>query len=274
MSIKVVKFTPNSNTLAQMLSGETYECLMKDGVLFVPMGNLQISGGSVEEGGDEEEEEPAKSAPVEKAPPKRTRKKKVEVEDADDVEEDEEPAKKSTKKAGKKASEEVDENREAVIQILEQLDQGEITAAKARTKVINLLDCDEDVIAPLITKFAKDETNVIETADAILAAVNGEAKEEDEEEEKPKRKRAAKKTAKKEDELPDPENAPEGGTLISDLSELEVGDEVCVYWNTDDVVGWFDGEVSKIKAGVVTVDYNDGSSEIIDEDAHTHIIKF
>jgi len=153
-----------------------------------------------------------------------------------------------------------DELHNNVSEILEDFDGGK----KNKKKTISALcalgdDVDKDAVTELVEEFEDDaDADIDETADKIVAVINGEEPEEDEdddEEEKKPKKKGGKKSKEE----------------LVDVDDLEVGDRVSVWWD-DDNKDWFDGEVKSIsKKGKVVIAYDDDTEEPIDPEIHTKI---
>ena len=123
---------------------------------------------------------------------------------------------------------------DSIAEILEDFDSGKKTKKKALSAIYALSENpNEDAIAELVDNFEED-------GDCDLGA-----------------KSKAPKSKKEKEDLVSPE-------------DLEVGDRISVWWN-DDNQEWYDGEVASIKRGKVTVDYDDGTSGVIDTKIHTKI---
>jgi hypothetical protein len=156
-----------------------------------------------------------------------------------------------TKKAGKKASAEKEEPEEdddlvtEVTTILENFDAGKLPVKKALAKLLELAvvdDPDADAVSTQISKFEDDADAEIDTvAEKIAGILRGET---------PKKEKATKKGGKK-------------AEVLVTKDELEVGQRVSVYW--DDQEEWYDGEVASIKKGKVVIDYDDDTSEPLDD---------
>jgi hypothetical protein len=173
-------------------------------------------------------------------------------EDEDDEDEDDE----------EEAEEDEDTVESQVTAVMSKLDEGKITDAAALKKLTEIADVTKEQkanIKSLIEKFGKNDKITVAKVTKDITRVLEEAAEEVEEEEEeveeaPKAKKKAKAEPKEE---------------LVDASDLSVGDEVSVYWTK--LKDWFNGKVSKVSKGVVTVKYEDGASEIIDAKQHTKI---
>lgn len=294
--MKKVEITPSATLVAQHPAGVPVEAIIDGGKVFIPVLDL---GSALNVASDDDEEEtpaPKKST----APAKEEKEQKLYTEDelmemdtkeltklciSMGVDPDEHDGKNtnkklrllvlgaqkpSTKKAAAKEAP-VDDEEEApaddlgekVEEILNSVDEGDIAPKKAVSKICNLSeDCDEAAIAKLVDQFTKDSDTEMEAfVKKFVKALGGkpvtkkEAEEDDEEEETPK-KAPAKGKGKKDDDL-------------VEKGDLEEGDKVSVYWESQEE--WYEGEVTSIKKGKVTVTYEDGDVEAIDPEEHTKI---
>jgi hypothetical protein len=134
---------------------------------------------------------------------------------------------------------------DSIAEILEDFDSGKKTKKKSLSAIYALSENpDEDAIAELVDNFEEDgDCDLDETASKISKLFGAKSK--------------APKSKKEKEDLVSPE-------------DLEVGDRISVWWN-DDNQEWYDGEVASIKRGKVTVDYDDGTSGVIDTKIHTKI---
>jgi hypothetical protein len=136
--------------------------------------------------------------------------------------------------------------------ILSQLDEGELTEAKAEVKLVELGLSKKDaktVVADFmdnpdikIDKFINDE--ILPLIDSI------EEEEEEYEEEKPRSKKSK-----------DTEEVSE--------DDLEVGDEVSVYWKSQKE--WYNGTVKAINRKGTLIAYEDETEEYLDSEENTRI---
>lgn len=134
---------------------------------------------------------------------------------------------------------------DSIAEILEDFDSGKKTKKKALSAIYALSENpNEDAIAELVDNFEEDgDCDLDDTASKISKLFGAKSK--------------APKSKKEKEDLVSPE-------------DLEVGDRISVWWN-DDNQEWYDGEVASIKRGKVTVDYDDGTSGVIDTKIHTKI---
>lgn len=226
-----------------------------------------------EESDDEEEEEapaPKKAAKVAAAPVVAKSKKVAPV-----IEEDEE---------------EEDEPQDAlsvtaqIEEVLTSFDAQDITLKKAVARLMKFATkagANEAKVTKLLSAFEKDsDGDTEETAAAIAAEIS------DEKPAKPA-KPAAKAVAAKgkkvapvvEEEADDDdseededEDEDEDEGEVVEISDLVKGDSVAVFWAKMDE--WYTGTVASVKKGVVTIDYEDETSEILDATAHTEIRRY
>lgn len=96
-----------------------------------------------------------------------------------------------------------------------------------------------------------------------------EEEPEEEEEPKPKAKKKPVVEEEEEEEAPKPKSKKGKKEELVDAADLNVGDEVSVFWATLD--DWFNGEVKSKKGGKISIVYEDGETEIIDPKIHTKI---
>lgn len=193
--------------------------------------NAQKEEANAEE---ESEEEETKKKPVSKKSKKES-----------DDEEEEEPEDDGDDKEG-------DELVDNVADLLEDFDAGKKNKKKTIAAIVALVDddVDEDKVTELVEDFEEDgDASIDDMAEKIADVLNGKT------EKKPAKK--SKRGDKKEENLVDPE-------------DLEVGDEVSVWWD-DDNQDWFDGEVKSIKKGKITILYDDDTEDVIDPEVHTKI---
>ena len=301
--MKIGKIKPAATLVAQFAAGVEVDAIQHEGKMFLPvvgMGDFESKGGKDED--DSVEEVPAKK-PAKKTPAKET--KLEETEEAREYTEDElmemsakeltnilkkefeiDPNDYDGKNTNKKlrglildAQADGGEDNEAgsddeeeetsddltnkVADLLEDFDSGAKNKKKTIAAICKLTDdADEDAVADLVDKFEDDADADIDKMAAKIAKAlggsedNSSEDDDDEEEEKPKKKSPKSKKNKKED--------------LVDVDDLEVGDRVSVWWD-DDNQEWFDGEVSSIKKGKVTIAYDDDTEEVIDPEVHTKI---
>lgn len=169
-------------------------------------------------------------------------------------------AKEETKEEEENDSPEAEETEETSVvdqigDILEDFDAGKKNKKKTIAAICDLSeDADSDKVAELVEEFEDDaDADIDEMAQKIADsfAPKKSAKKE---------KGAKSKRGKKEEDL-------------VDVSDLEVGDRVSVWWD-DDNQEWFDGEVKSInKKGKVVIAYDDDTEEPIDPEVHTKIKK-
>lgn len=182
----------------------------------------------------------------------------------DEEEEEETPAEKPSKGEAKKAPKEEEEEEtssddlaDSVASILEDFDAGKKNKKKSISAIVALgEDADEDAITKLVDSFEDDEdADIDDVANEIASVLKGEVKED-----KSKKSKKAGKKSKEE---------------LVEADDLKVGDRVSVYWDDEegDVTGWYDGEVSSIKKGKVTIAYDDDTEDVLDSDIHTKIKK-
>mgnify|MGYP000042672404 CR=1 FL=1 len=304
--MKIGKIKPAATLVAQFAAGVEVDAIQHEGKMFLPvvgMGDFESTGGKVED--DSVEEVPAKK-PAKKTPAKETKSEAKEDEETREYTEDElmemsakeltnilkkefeiDPndydGKNTNKKlrglildaqadGGKSDDDEdgSDEEEETsddltnkVADLLEDFDSGAKNKKKTIAAICKLTDdADEDAVADLVDKFEDDADADIDKMAAKIAKALGGSEDDssddddEEEEEKPKKKSPKSKKTKKED--------------LVDVDDLEVGDRVSVWWD-DDNQEWFDGEVSSIKKGKVTIAYDDDTEEVIDPEVHTKI---
>lgn len=141
-----------------------------------------------------------------------------------------------------------------VAELLEDFDAGKKNKKKTLSLICDLVDdADEDSVSDLIEKFEDDaDADIDEIAKEIADVLEGNSK-------KKSPKPSKQKKPKKEEEL-------------VDVSDLEVGDRVSVWWD-DDNQEWYDGEVKSIKKGKVVIAYDDDTEDAIDPEVHTKIKK-
>ena len=293
--MKTGKIKPVATIVAQFAAGVEVDAIQHEGKLFLPVMNL-LDFGSVEPAPSKEvAEKPAKKsapAPVvedeeeeEEAPKTKATKASADVYTEDalmemdtkaivkiltafGIDPDDTEGKNTNKKlrklvldaqkkggaapAAKKAvkeevaeeaAEETDDVASAVAEILEDFDSGKLNKKKTITKLMEHASdgVEDSAISPLVTAFEDDgDSDIDETAKEIALALSGAAK--------PKKGKATKK--KKEE-------------VLVEADDLEEGQRVSVYW--EDQEEWYDGTVGKIKKGKVTIDYDDDTQEVLDE---------
>lgn len=153
--------------------------------------------------------------------------------DAGEEEEDDEKPKGTSKNPGDTTL--VD----TIMSILSDYDSGTLTAKKALAKLMDeaVEGVKEADVKEVLDSFEDDaEADTEAVAEQLLLILKDE---------KPAKKGKAKKET-----LVEPE-------------DLEVGQRVSVYW--EDQKEWYDGEVASIKKGKVTIDYDDDTTEVLDE---------
>lgn len=290
------KIKPTVTIAAQFVAGVEVECIQQDGKLFLPVMNLGDFAASdpvpskpaktVKE--EVEDEAPAKSKPAKTTKDseaktyteealmemdvkeltkilkgmgidpndtdgKNTNKKLrlliLDNQEDAPAEEEEDAEEEAPKKSSKKKVVEDDEeaaHEDTVAEILEDFDSGKLSSKKAHTKLMELAaeGVKEKVITDLLTQFEEDEEiDINEFSVTVTEALAG-------------------KKAKKADKAPKAEKKPKKENLVA-REDLEVGMRVSVYW--EDQEEWYDGEVASIKKGKVTIDYDDDTSEVLDE---------
>jgi hypothetical protein len=198
---------------------------------------LEAQDGAEEEAVEEEEDTPA--------PTKRGSKKVEEPEDEEEAEEEEEGS---------------DDERATLIDIFTRYDAVEIDDKKCVKELI-AFGYEKDDAQGILDDFNEDTEVEIEAfVDSLLS---DEDEEEDEDEPAP-----AKKSSKKEE-------APAKGKKTAkekkvEIEDLEVGDKVKVYFESEEE--YYTGEVKSIdKKGNVTVDYDDNTTDVLDEEENTEI---
>ncbi len=189
-----------------------------------------------------EEEEEEDDAPA----PTSRRAKKEEV--AEDEEEEEAPA-------------DEDDERATLIDIFTRYDAVDIDDKKCIKELITFGYEKEDAQG-ILDDFNEDTEVEIEAfVDALLSD------EEEEEEDEPA---PAKKSSKKEEDAPAPKGKKAAKEKKVEIDELEVGDKVKVYFESEEE--YYTGEVKSIdKKGNVTVDYDDNTTDVLDEEENTEI---
>lgn len=297
--MKIGKIKPAATLVAQFAAGVEVDAIQHEGKMFLPvvgMGDFESTGGTVED--DSVEEVPAKK------PAKETKSETKEDEETREYTEDElmemsakeltnilkkefeiDPndydGKNTNKKlrglildaqadggnsdddeAGSDDEEETsDDLTNKVADLLEDFDSGAKNKKKTIAAICKLTDnADEDAVADLVDKFEDDaDADIDKMAAKIAKALGGSednSSDDDDEEEEEKPKKKTPKSKKKEN--------------LVDVDDLEVGDRVSVWWD-DDNQEWFDGEVSSIKKGKVTIAYDDDTEEVLDPEVHTKI---
>ena len=143
-----------------------------------------------------------------------------------------------------------------VAELLEDFDAGKKNKKKTLSLICDLVDdADEDSVSDLIEKFEDDaDADIDEIAKEIADVLEGNSSKK-----KSSKPSKQKKSKKEEEEL-------------VDVSDLEVGDRVSVWWD-DDNQEWYDGEVKSIKKGKVIIAYDDDTEDAIDPEVHTKIKK-
>ena len=288
--MKIGKIKPAATLVAQFAAGVEVDAIQHEGKMFLPvvgMGDFESTGGTVED--DSVEEVPAKE-PAKKTPAKETKSETKEDEETREYTEDElmEMSAKELTNILKKEFE-IDPNdydgnntnkklrglildaqadggnsddlTNKVADLLEDFDSGAKNKKNTIAAICKLTDdADEDAVADLVDKFEDDaDADIDKMAAKIAKALGGSednSSDDDDEEEEEKPKKKTPKSKKKEN--------------LVDVDDLEVGDRVSVWWD-DDNQEWFDGEVSSIKKGKVTIAYDDDTEEVIDPEVHTKI---
>lgn len=304
--MKIGKIKPAATLVAQFAAGVEVAAIQHEGKMFLPvvgMGDFESTGGEDE---DDSPDEVLTKKPAKKFPAKETTSEAQEDEETRDYTE-EELMEMSTKELtnilkkdfeidpndyeGKNTNKKLrglildaqadggnsdndeavsndeettsDDLTDKVAELLEDFDSGAKNKKKTIAAICKLTDdADEDAVAELVDKFEDDaDADLDKMAAKIAKALGGSEDnasddEEEEEEEKPKKKSPKSKKTKKEN--------------LVDVDDLEVGDRVSVWWD-DDNQEWFDGEVSSIKKGKVTIAYDDDTEEAIDPEVHTKI---
>ena len=127
-----------------------------------------------------------------------------------------------------------------VIAILEEFDAGKFTFKKVVSTLMDMTDgASEKNVSKVIKDFEEDaEATLEDTAAIIIEVLQGAT---------PK---AAAKAVEAEEEF-------------VEASDLKKGDKVSVYWA--DEKEWFDGEVLSVRRGKVNVEYEDETSEVLDD---------
>ena len=138
--------------------------------------------------------------------------------------------------------EEVDnsETVKKVAALLGDFDSGKLSRKKAVSAIADACGTDAtDAVSDLLDRFEDDgDATPEDFAQSIVDELNGGAEE------------------------------PEGEVV--EISDLEKGDRVAVWWN-DDNQAWFTGEVASVKRGKVTVKYDDDTDGVLDPELHTII---
>lgn len=166
-----------------------------------------------------------------------------------DADEDEKPAKgKSKKEADPEPDAAPSELATDVATVLEDFDGGKLNKKKAVAKLIAMAvseDVEDTDITEKLEAFEEDgSADIDEYAEEIAALLNGKPKKAS----KADKKKPAGKGKKE---------------VLVEPEDLEVGQRVSVYWLDQDE--WYDGVVKSIKKGKVTIDYDDETTEVIDE---------
>lgn len=209
-----------------------------------------------EEAGDDEEEVPAPKKVVKAAAaPVAAKSKKAAAVVEEDEDEDEAADEQSV--------------TSQIEEVLTSFDAQDITLKKAVVRIMKFATkkgANEAKVTKLLSAFEKDnDSDTEETAAAIAAEISDE-----------KPAKAAKPVAKTKKAAPvveeDEDDDDEEEGEIVEISELAKGDSVAVFWVKMDE--WYTGTVASVKKGVVTVDYEDETSEILDADAHTEIRRY
>jgi len=135
---------------------------------------------------------------------------------------------------------------EKVTGLLNDFDSGKLSRKKALSAIAEACDTDDtDAVSDLLDKFEDDgDATPEDFAKTIVEELTGEGGGDGEE--------------------------PEGEVV--EISDLEKGDRVAVWWN-DDNQAWFTGTVDSVKRGKVTVKYDDETEGVLDPELHTIIKK-
>lgn len=252
--MKKVKITPIAALVAQIHAGVAVDAIVDNGVVYIPAVDMsQIINGSTTSV-KEEKEKPAKEVKEEK--PSKEEKPAPKKEE-----------KAAPKKAAKKTEEEDDEDAsdldEKVLDILNKMDDGAYDAKSAIAKLTKLGVSEKNAKA-FITKFENDSDMDPESALEMFnekyndSGSDSDDDDSDEEDDAPAKKGPAKKAPK--EELVDPE-------------DLSVGDKVSVFWSDPEYNDWYNGVVSKISKGVVSIKYDDDGEVYALDDTMTKIKK-
>lgn len=183
--------------------------------------------------------------------------------DPEEEEEEEEEAPVAKKAAGKKAAvkEEEEEEEEAAVEpptakVIESVAKGLLKGAIDVAEAIEQLGGGVDkAAAKKLTALAADDDTTLADLKGFIESLYEEAEEEEEEE-------APKKSSKK----------AAGKSKAVEIADLEVGDNVSVFWaNLDE---WYDGEVTKVSPKGTFVTYTeDESTEVLSAKVHTKITR-
>lgn len=189
---------------------------------------------------------------------------------ADEDEEDEKPAPKSSKKSAPvvdEDEEEADDERATLIDMFTRYDEVEIDDKKLLKELVTF-GYEKADAQGIIDDFNEDTEVEIEAFVDSLLSDDEEDEYEDEEETPP----PAKKGASKKAEPVAPAKGKKGALkeVATEIDALEVGDKVKVYFESEEE--FYTGVVASIdKKGNVTVDYDDNTIDVLDEEENTEI---
>lgn len=172
------------------------------------------------------------------------------MEEGDEEETEETDTEEEEKKP--EASPLADELNEDVEELLEKFSEGKMNLKKVVSRLSDLVDDADsdmgDALRKALDDFSNDEDEDIEKAtEVVVSILRGEKVE------KPSKKGKGKEE------------------VLLELDDLEKGMRVKVWWN-DDNEGWYEGTVKSIRKGVVTIEYDDDTTEVIDPEVHTKIV--
>lgn len=240
--MKEAKMKLKSNLVVNYPPGSDVDVIVHKGQVYVSA--FPAFGDSEEDAADD-------------APPKKAAKEPAPSKEVADTK----PKKGAAKPAV--SDEEEDEVTTKVKTALTRLDTGDANAVKTISTIANLTE-DADEAKPKVKKVidaytADDDAEPEEYVKKLVAIVNGE-----EVEEKPKKAAAPKKGA-----------GSKAAPKEISFDDLEVGDEVEVWWGEDDdneYNAWYKGTVESIKKGVIKITYEeDGETVAVDENVHTKV---
>lgn len=154
------------------------------------------------------------------------------------------PAKEAPAKETEEESVDNSDVVKKVADLLNDFDSGKLSRKKAISAIAEACDTeDTDAVSDLLDKFEDDgDATPEDFAQSIVDELTGEGGGSSDE--------------------------PEGEVV--EISDLEKGDRVAVWWN-DDNQAWFTGEVASVKRGKVTVKYDDDTDGVLDPELHTII---
>ena len=196
-----------------------------------------------------------------------------EVADEEEEEEDETPAPKSSKKSAPVVDEDEDEEEDAdderatLIDMFTRYDEVEIDDKKLLKELVTF-GYEKADAQGIIDDFNEDTEVEIEAFVDSLLSDDEEDEDEEEEETPPPAKKGA--TKKAEPVAPAKGKKVALKEVATEIADLEVGDKVKVYFESEEE--FYTGVVASIdKKGNVTVDYDDNTTDVLDEEENTEI---